>query len=156
MSNDNHCSIKLKPFWLPQLPVTLEQALSYKKKIGQCYFCNSDKKYGVTTYLNFLSIGNFCSMKLKSFWLSELLVILDNKLKTTKTKDLNNISNQIQNYLLTSFSWVVLTSAVSNWSHSDYLNLPVTLDNKFSDTKKNGQSFFVILANKYGITLSPE
>ncbi len=156
MSNDNHCSIKLKPFWLPQLPVTLGQALSYKKKIGQCYFCNSDKKYWVTTYLNFLSIGNFCSMKLKSFWLSELLVILDNKLKTTKTKDLNNISNQIQNYLLTSFSWVVLTSAVSNWSHSDYLNLPVTLDNKFSDTKKNGQSFFVILANKYGITLSPE
>ena len=32
MSNGNLCIIKLKPFWLSQLPVTLEQALSYKKK----------------------------------------------------------------------------------------------------------------------------
>ncbi len=68
MSNGNLCIIKLKPFWLPQLPATLEQALSYKKK-GQCYFCYSDNKYGVTTYLNFLSIGTFCSIKLKPFLL---------------------------------------------------------------------------------------
>ncbi len=86
MSNGNLCIIKLKPFWLPQLPVTLEQALSYKNKIGQCYFCNSDNKYGVTTYLNFLSIGTFYSNKLEPFWLSELLVILDNKFEATKTK----------------------------------------------------------------------
>ncbi len=90
MSNGNLCIIKLKPFWLPQLPVSLEQALSYKKKIGQHYFCNSDNNYGVTTYLYFLSIiGTFCSIKLKPFWPSELLVILDNKFKATKTKDLN-------------------------------------------------------------------
>ncbi len=139
MSNGTLCIIKLKPFWLPQLPVTLEQALSYKN-ICQCYFViQTTNNYGVTTYLNFLSIGTFCSTKLKPFWLSELLVILD-KFKATKTKYLN-FSNQIQNYLLTSYSWVVVTSVVSNWSHSVYLNLSVTLD-KFSDTKKNGLSYF--------------
>ncbi len=44
-------------------------------------------KYGITTYLNFLSIDNFCSIKLKLLWLSELPCILDNKLSPTKTKD---------------------------------------------------------------------
>ncbi len=73
MSNGNLCIIKFKPFWLPQLPVTLEQALSTKTKIGWCYFCNLDNKYGVTTYLNFLSIGTVCSIKLKPFWLSEFI-----------------------------------------------------------------------------------
>ncbi len=44
-------------------------------------------KYGITTYLNFLSINNFCSIKYKLIWLSELTWILDNKLSATKTKD---------------------------------------------------------------------
>ncbi len=39
LSNGNFCSIRREQFWLPQLPVILEQALSYKI-IGQCYFCN--------------------------------------------------------------------------------------------------------------------
>ncbi len=41
-------------------------------------------------------------------------------------------------------------SVASNLSHSDYLNLPVTLDNKLWATKKkkNGQSYFVIIASK--------
>ena len=30
LSNSNICSIKLEQFWLPQLPVTLEQVLIYK------------------------------------------------------------------------------------------------------------------------------
>ena len=30
LSNGNFCSIRLELFWLPQLPVILEQALSYK------------------------------------------------------------------------------------------------------------------------------
>ncbi len=38
MSNGNLCIIKLKPFWLSQLPVTLEQALSYKKKKASVIF----------------------------------------------------------------------------------------------------------------------
>ncbi len=59
--------------------------LSAKKK-GQCYFCNSANKYGVTAYLNLLSISNFYSIKLKLFWLSDFQVILDNKLSATKTK----------------------------------------------------------------------
>ncbi len=29
-------------------------------------------KYGITTYLNFLSIDNFCSIKFKLVWPSEL------------------------------------------------------------------------------------
>ncbi len=41
-----------------------------------------------------------------------------------------NYSTQIQNYFLTSFSRAVVTSVVPNLSHSDYLNLPVTVDNK--------------------------
>ncbi len=44
-------------------------------------------KYGITTYLNFLSIDNFCSIKFKLLWLSELPWILDNKLSATNTKD---------------------------------------------------------------------
>ncbi len=43
-------------------------------------------KYGITTYLNFLSIDNFCNIKFKLLWLSELPWILD-KLSATKTKD---------------------------------------------------------------------
>ncbi len=30
LSNGNFCSIRLEQFWLPQLPVIIEQALSYK------------------------------------------------------------------------------------------------------------------------------
>ncbi len=37
-------------------------------------------------------------------------------------------------------------------SHSDNQNLPVTLDNKLSATKKMASAIFVILASKYGIT----
>ncbi len=67
MSNGILCiSIKLKPFSLLQLPVTLEKALSYKKKRPMCIFViQTTNSYGVTTFLNFLSIGNFCSIKLK-------------------------------------------------------------------------------------------
>ncbi len=36
---------------------------------------------------SFLNIDNFCSIKLKLFWPSELPWILDNKLSPTKTKD---------------------------------------------------------------------
>ncbi len=36
-------------------------------------------KYGITTYLKFLSIGIFCSIKFKLLLLSELPWILDNK-----------------------------------------------------------------------------
>ncbi len=61
-----------------------------------------------------------------------------------------NVSTQIQNYFLSSFSWAVVTSVVSKLSHSDYLNLPVTFDNK------KGQSYFCIIANKYGITYLPQ
>ncbi len=31
LSCDNFCSIEFKPFWLPQLPVNLQQALGSKK-----------------------------------------------------------------------------------------------------------------------------
>ncbi len=67
-------------FWLPPL----ETALSYKKK-SQCYLCNSANKYATSCYLPQIP-GNFCSIKFKLVWLSELLVILDNKLSATKTK----------------------------------------------------------------------
>ncbi len=49
-------------------------------------FVTLANKYGITTYLNFLSIDNFCS-KFKLLWLSELPWILDNKLSDTNTKD---------------------------------------------------------------------
>ncbi len=68
-----------------------------------------------------------------------------------------NFSTQIQNYFLTSFSWAVETFVVvPNLSHSDYLNLPVTVDNKLLATKKKGQSYFAYLANKYGIKYIPQ
>ncbi len=49
-------------------------------------------KYVITTYLSFLGIDNFCSIKFKILWLSELpwildKCILDNKLSATNTKD---------------------------------------------------------------------
>ncbi len=44
-------------------------------------------KYGITTYFNFLSIDNFCTVKFKLLWLSKLPWILDKKLSATKTKD---------------------------------------------------------------------
>ncbi len=57
-----------------------------------------------------------------------------------------NFSTQIKNYFLTSFSWAVVTFVVPNLSHSDYFNLPVTVDNKLLATKKKGQSYFAYLA----------
>ncbi len=48
----------------------------------------------------------------------------------------------------------MVTSVVSNLSHSDYLNLLVNLDNKLSATKKIKAG--AILSNKYGITYLPQ
>ncbi len=46
----------------------------------------------------------------------------------------------------------MVTSVVSNLSHSDYLNIPVTVDNTLLATKKKGQSYiFVYLANNNAI-----
>ncbi len=67
-----------------------------------------------------------------------------------------NFSTQIQNYFLTSFSWAVVTFVVPNLSHSDYLNLPVTVDNKLLAIKKKGQSYFCIFSKQYGITYLPQ
>ncbi len=70
-----------------------------------------------------------------------------------KKKKTINFSTQIQNYFLTSLSRAVLTFVVPNLSHPDYLNLPVTVDNKLlATTKQKGQRYFSYLANKYGIT----
>ncbi len=50
----------------------------------------------------------------------------------------------------------MVTFVVPNLSPSDYLNLPVTVDNKLlAIIKKKGQSYFAYLANKYGITYLP-
>ena len=38
----------------------------------------------------------------------------------------------------------MVTSVVSNLSHSDYLNIPITVDNKLLATKKKGQSYYCI------------
>ncbi len=94
----------------------------------------------------FLSIDNFCSIKLRLLWPSELPWILDNKLSPTKTKRQSILAHKYKNYFLTSFSWAVVTFVVPNLSHSDYLNLPVTVDNKLlAATKK---SYFCILFSK--------
>ncbi len=45
----------------------------------------------------------------------------------------------------------MVTFVVPNLSPSDYLNLPVPVDNKLLAIKKKGQSYFAYLANKYGI-----
>ncbi len=49
----------------------------------------------------------------------------------------------------------MVTFVVPNLSPSDYLNLPVTVDNKLLAIKKKGQSYFAYLANKYGIAYLP-
>ncbi len=41
----------------------------------------------------------------------------------------------------------MVTFVVPNLSPSDYLNLPVTVDNKLLAIKKKGQSYFAYLAN---------
>ncbi len=74
---------------------------------------------------SFLSIDNFCSIKLKLLWPSELPWILDNKLSPLQKQKTINFSTQIQNYFLT---WAVVTFVVPNLSQSDYLDLPVTVD----------------------------
>ncbi len=40
-----------------------------------------------------------------------------------------------------------MVTLVPNLSPSDYLNLPVTVDNKLLAIKKKGQSYFAYLAN---------
>ncbi len=51
LNSDNFCSIPFKPFWLPQLPVTGEKALSStKKNLAGVIFVILANKYG-TTYL---------------------------------------------------------------------------------------------------------
>ncbi len=54
---------------------------------------------------SYLSNGNFCSIRLEQFWLPHTSNSWATKQKTI------NVSKQIQNYFLTSFSWVVVTSA---------------------------------------------
>ncbi len=49
----------------------------------------------------------------------------------------------------------MVTFVVPNLSPSDYLNLPVTVDNKLLAIKKKGPSYFAFLANKYGIAYLP-
>ncbi len=49
----------------------------------------------------------------------------------------------------------MVTFVVPNLSPSDYLILPVTVDNKLLAIKKKGQSYFAYLANKYGIAYLP-
>ena len=64
-----------------------------------------------------------------------------------------NFNKQIQNYYLIFLSSD--TSVVSNLSHSEYLNYH-SLDNKLSATKQKGQSYYLILTNRYGIKYLPQ
>ncbi len=110
-------------------------------------------KYGITTCLNFLLIT---SVVLNLSYFDSLnYPELDNKLSATKTKD-----NQFYHTNTKLLSYLIFLSSgnfvVPNLSHSDYLNLPVTVDNKLLATKKKGQSYFAYLANKYGITYLPQ
>ncbi len=52
----------------------------------------------------------------------------------------------------------VVTSVVSNCSHSDYLNLPLTDEQALAALLKNNiaRVIYVILANKYGTTYLPQ
>ncbi len=98
----------------------------------------------ITTYFNFLSIDNFCRIKFSYFdYLNYLEFLTSSQRQKQKTI---NFSTEIQNYFLTSFSCAVVISVVSNLSHSDYLNLPVTVNNKLLATKKKGQSYFCIFS----------
>ncbi len=96
---------------------------------------------------SFLNIDNFCSIKLKLLWPSELPWILD-KLSPTKKQRQSILAHIYKNYFLTSFSLAVVTFVVPNLSHSDYLNLPVTVGNKLLATKKKGQSYFCIFSKQ--------
>ncbi len=46
----------------------------------------------------------------------------------------------------------MITFVVPNLSLSDFLNLPVTVDNKLLAIKRKARVIFAYLANKYGIT----
>ncbi len=46
----------------------------------------------------------------------------------------------------------MVTFVVPNLSPSDYLNLPVTVDNKLLPIKKKARVIFAYLANKYEIS----
>ncbi len=89
MSSSNFCSIKLKPFCLFKLPVSLDHKLSTTKKKGQSFFCNFNlQNVELSTYLSFPLLvgsilsnvirysdsGNFCSIQFKPFWLPQLPV----------------------------------------------------------------------------------
>ncbi len=80
--------------------------------------------------LSYLINGNFCSIKHQPF--------------TYKNKRQSILAHKIQNYFLISLSWAVVTFVVPNLSHSEYFNLPVTVDNKLLTIKKKGQSYFCI------------
>ncbi len=88
-------------------------------------------KYGITTYLNFLSIDNLCSIKYKLIWLSELPCSWQQALSYKYKRQ--SILAQLLSYLifLSSGNFVV-----PNLSHSDYLNLPVTVDKLLATKKK--------------------
>ena len=94
---------------------------------------------------SFLIIDNFYCIKFKLLWPSKLPWNLDNKLSPTK-KIQSILAHKYKNYFLTSFSSSVVTFVLPNLSHSDYLNLPVTVDNKLLDTKKKVRIIFAYLA----------
>ena len=75
-------------------------------------------------------------IKFKLFWLSELLVIFLQA--SASYKDIN-FSKQIQNYFLT---WALVMSVVSNLSHSDYLNLPLSTTSSGLQKKKEMPELF--------------
>ena len=64
-------------------------------------------------------------------WITSEFLTTSSQLQKQKTM---NFSTQIQNYFLT-FSWAVVTVVVPKLSHFNYLNLPVTVENKLLATK---------------------
>ncbi len=50
----------------------------------------------------------------------------------------------------------MVTFVVPNLSHSDYLNLTVTVDNKLLAKKRKPELFFAYFANKNGIKYLPQ
>ncbi len=138
--NGNFCSIKTSATLIPV-------ALSCDKKINNkpvLLFVILASKYGITTYLNFWVLITSVVSNLSYFDYVNYLTFLTTSFQLQKQKTIN-VSTQIQNYFLTSFSWAVVTYVISNLSHSDHLNLPVTSDNKLLATKKERPELFLYI-----------
>ncbi len=124
------------------------------KKINQCYYLYFFSQQNMELLLTSISWVLITSVVSNLSYFDYLTYLEFLTTSSQLQKQDNHFSTQLQNYFLTSFFLAVVTFVVPNLSHSECLNLPVTVENL--QKKKKARVVFAYLANKYGITYLPQ